>query len=268
MGELGDTLKQTFITPWDKPMDWVTGDYQRNADQEFQREMWEKNYNMQKEFAKMGVQWKIENAKEAGIHPLAALGAQTKSASPISVTGGSGASGASFVMGLINTISQMAQANRATAMQGQQTASDRIGTGRVQSVPVTQEMLNADNGAVRAGIHADLTWMPKAGGGLQLTAGPNAVGVEEDPGKVIRLQKFINYDLPKSSDRYFQMKRRKGPGWRKFKRTIIDIFPASAPGKNRTWQWSFQQRTFVRRPSGAPLFENTTGIKQSPARYY
>lgn len=44
-----------------------------------------KNIALQKEFAKNGIQWKVEDAKKAGIHPLAALGAQTMSFSPISV---------------------------------------------------------------------------------------------------------------------------------------------------------------------------------------
>lgn len=45
----------------------------------------EDNMKKQEEFAKMGVQWKVDDARKAGIHPLAALGAQTHSFSPISV---------------------------------------------------------------------------------------------------------------------------------------------------------------------------------------
>lgn len=43
------------------------------------------NIAHQKEFAQKGVQWKVKDAKQAGIHPLAALGAQTHSFSPVSV---------------------------------------------------------------------------------------------------------------------------------------------------------------------------------------
>lgn len=39
----------------------------------------------QKEFAQHGVEWKVQDAKRAGIHPLAALGAQTHAFSPIGV---------------------------------------------------------------------------------------------------------------------------------------------------------------------------------------
>lgn len=40
---------------------------------------------MQKEFAQNGIRWKAADAKAAGIHPLAALGAQTTSFSPVQV---------------------------------------------------------------------------------------------------------------------------------------------------------------------------------------
>ena len=41
-----------------------------------------KNRKMQKQFAQQGIRWKVEDAKQAGIHPLAALGASTTSYSP------------------------------------------------------------------------------------------------------------------------------------------------------------------------------------------
>lgn len=36
-------------------------------------------------FAKKGIQWRVEDAKKAGVHPLYALGAQTHSFSPVTV---------------------------------------------------------------------------------------------------------------------------------------------------------------------------------------
>lgn len=41
------------------------------------------NRELQKQFAKEGIQWRVADARAAGIHPLAALGAQTASFSPI-----------------------------------------------------------------------------------------------------------------------------------------------------------------------------------------
>lgn len=42
----------------------------------------QKNYEAQKEFAKEGLRWKVEDAKKAGIHPVYAVGAPTQSFSP------------------------------------------------------------------------------------------------------------------------------------------------------------------------------------------
>lgn len=43
------------------------------------------NLAQQKEFAQQGIRWKVDDAIAAGLHPLAALGAQVSSFSPISV---------------------------------------------------------------------------------------------------------------------------------------------------------------------------------------
>lgn len=45
------------------------------------------NIAYQKEFAKHGIQWRVEDAKNAGIHPLAAIGAQTTSFTPSLIAG-------------------------------------------------------------------------------------------------------------------------------------------------------------------------------------
>lgn len=43
------------------------------------------NNALQREFATMGIQWRAQDAQKAGIHPLAALGAQTHSFAPNSI---------------------------------------------------------------------------------------------------------------------------------------------------------------------------------------
>ncbi|AXH75380.1 MAG: DNA pilot protein [Microviridae sp.] len=47
----------------------------------------QQNMALQKEFAQHGISWKVDDAKAAGLHPLAALGAQTSSFSPVSLGG-------------------------------------------------------------------------------------------------------------------------------------------------------------------------------------
>lgn len=44
----------------------------------------QQNFAMQKEFAQKGIRWKVEDAKQAGIHPAFALGASTSSFTPVS----------------------------------------------------------------------------------------------------------------------------------------------------------------------------------------
>lgn len=57
---------------------------------QWQQEANEKNAALQKEFAQNSLQWKVADAKKAGIHPLAALGASGYSASPSFVGGDTG----------------------------------------------------------------------------------------------------------------------------------------------------------------------------------
>src|SRR5262245_6914522 len=52
------------------------------------RKLTHEQMDMQREFAQHGIQWKVEDAKRAGIHPLYALGASTSSPSPVHVQGG------------------------------------------------------------------------------------------------------------------------------------------------------------------------------------
>lgn len=43
--------------------------------------------DLQVDMAKKGIQWRVQDAKKAGIHPLAALGAQTMQFSPVGISG-------------------------------------------------------------------------------------------------------------------------------------------------------------------------------------
>ncbi|AJK28319.1 putative minor capsid protein [Eel River basin pequenovirus] len=47
--------------------------------------MFDRNAALQREFAQSGIQWKVADAKKAGIHPLVALGASTHSAAPVAL---------------------------------------------------------------------------------------------------------------------------------------------------------------------------------------
>lgn len=51
---------------------------------EAQMAMNERNIALQKEFAQNGIQWKVQDAKAAGLHPIYALGGSTASFTPVS----------------------------------------------------------------------------------------------------------------------------------------------------------------------------------------
>lgn len=75
--------------------------------------------NLQKEFAKNGIQWRVDDARAAGLHPLFALGANTTSYQPQSVgsvsTGADGS--AEAAMGAMGQI--VSRAIYATSDEGQ-----------------------------------------------------------------------------------------------------------------------------------------------------
>lgn len=52
--------------------------------------------NLQREFAQNGIRWRVEDARAAGIHPLAALGASGASYTPVSVGDYGDSSGANY----------------------------------------------------------------------------------------------------------------------------------------------------------------------------
>lgn len=56
--------------------------YMQHEAKKFQKKMLKKQLAYQREFAQNGIQWRVADAKAAGIHPLAALGAQTMSYEP------------------------------------------------------------------------------------------------------------------------------------------------------------------------------------------
>lgn len=71
-------------------INYLSGSENREAQEranQMQYQIAQQNMALQREFAQSGIQWKVNDAKAAGLHPLAALGAQTSSFSPVSVGG-------------------------------------------------------------------------------------------------------------------------------------------------------------------------------------
>lgn len=59
------------------------------ADRNFQEDIFNRNVALQREFAQSGLSWKVQDAKNAGLHPLVAIGGAGASYSPQSISVGS-----------------------------------------------------------------------------------------------------------------------------------------------------------------------------------
>lgn len=82
---------------------------------------WQRNYEAQKEFAQNSIQWRTEDAKKAGLHPMAALGVSPSSYTPAySDNGGDmGQANAALSMKLVSEITDIAKTLAGGAALGQ-----------------------------------------------------------------------------------------------------------------------------------------------------
>jgi len=109
----------------------------------------EQEYAQQKEFAQSGIQWKVEDAKKAGIHPLYALGANTVSYAPQSVGG--------------SDFSYMADAGQNIGRAIDATRSNPAKAAATALTAVQLEGLQLDNDIKRAQLNSALATARQAG---------------------------------------------------------------------------------------------------------
>lgn len=131
----------------------------------FQKKAQDKEADRQREFAQSGIQWKVEDAKKAGIHPLYALGAQTTSYAPQSV-GDSGISAAG------QDISRAIDATR-TSSQRVSAISKTVQDLQVTRLGLENELLAAQIAKVR-----------QAGGNPPMSGDPYLVDGQTQSGVV------------------------------------------------------------------------------------
>lgn len=99
----------------------------------------DKQADLQRQFAQNAIQWKVEDAKKAGIHPLYAMGANTVSYQPVSV--GDTSLGSAF--------SDMGQ-DLSRAVEVAQSAPDRVFTKTMQALQL--ERAGLENGLLKSQI--------------------------------------------------------------------------------------------------------------------
>lgn len=152
-----------------------------NAERGLQNEAIAKNESLQREFAQHGIRWRVEDARAAGINPLAALGAPGVSFSPISVGGGS-APGGSFdfaqTMGqdlFRSILSKATGGERADSLANLQLESAKLG---VENQQLQNQMLASKIGQMNSMPPP----MPDIGlSGVNASSGSGPFGVQDKP---------------------------------------------------------------------------------------
>lgn len=102
------------------------------------------NAAAQKEFAQSGIQWRVEDAKKAGVHPLYAIGANTPTYSPVSMTSSADTSMGDAIRGAGQDI------GRAVEASSDVKARESLYQARVQDL--TLQRMELEN----AGLATDL----------------------------------------------------------------------------------------------------------------
>jgi len=134
----------------------------------------EKSYRQQKEFAQNGIQWKVADAKEAGIHPLYALGANTHSFAPVAV-------------GNTNPLSGLAEAGQdiSRAVDATRPASAKVDAITATQQALATERMGLENELLRSQIAKSRTEsnppMPTAGDRMLVEGQGNSPLVKTSP---------------------------------------------------------------------------------------
>lgn len=116
----------------------MMGSNEKEKDRQFQLQQAAKNEALQREFAQNSIRWKVEDAKAAGLHPLAALGTQSAGYSPTIISSGSANPMGDAVRGAGQDLSRALTATR--------TGSERVDayTAAIQGLNLERGQLEND----------------------------------------------------------------------------------------------------------------------------
>lgn len=136
------------------------------------RDMALQQMQLQKDFAKSGIRWRVEDARKAGIHPLYALGANTTSYTPQSVSFGADTS-------LGNAFAQAGQ-DIGRAINSTRTGAERTDafTKSVQAIQLTNAGLDTE--AKRLQIELLKSQIQRSSGAQSSPPGPGDFVTPED----------------------------------------------------------------------------------------
>lgn len=118
----------------------LLGDSSEKKAYKRQKKLLKKQYEYQKEFARKGIQWKVMDARDAGIHPLYALGANTVSYTPQSV---GDVGGNSLGAGIASAGQELGRSISASSSAQDRTVQDRMQTLGVKRMELENELLES-----------------------------------------------------------------------------------------------------------------------------
>lgn len=129
----------------------------------FNKESAEDQTKLQKEFAQNAIQWKVADATKAGLHPLAALGANTVSYSPMQV---------GDMAGPLGSMGQDIGRSIEATQNGTERAAGKLGLLQLERAGLENDLLRtqiaSENGKLRAQLGPP---MPTDGNVGQLVPG-------------------------------------------------------------------------------------------------
>lgn len=153
--------------------------------------MAEKQYQQQKEFAQSGIQWKVQDAEKAGIHPLYALGANTISYSPQSV-GGAASSNFDFLGNAGQNIGRAIDATRSNPGKQQALATTLAGI-QIEGAQLDNDLKRAQLASSMALARQGSTpGLPNAGTMPALTGMPGQGDTPQIDGPTLKVQKMAS----------------------------------------------------------------------------
>lgn len=107
-----------------------------------QKKLTRANLDFQREFAQHGIRWRVEDAKAAGLHPLAALGAFPASANPVVMEDPMGRSIAQAGQDIGGAISRMQTTDeRMSTRLGQELMLSQIGETDARRMEIQQRIM-------------------------------------------------------------------------------------------------------------------------------
>lgn len=223
-----------------------------------QREINETNVDVSREYAQSGIQWRVADAKAAGIHPLVALGSNYQPSAPISV-------GSSALPDAFSSMGQsLGRAADSVLTREERNKKTQLDALTLERASLENELLrsqistvNRANNPTLPSFSGDSTVLPGQSDG-RVKIVPNELvssdRLGKDAGTLNTYSHSVNHDgsvsvLP-SKDAKDLMEDMGPLPWVWYARTALNRppKPKEMPRKGYTWVWNPATLTYSQRP--------------------